>query len=134
LGWGWAGALVTCLVLSVLGNIWLGVQLVGQTRMTQTAGAPRPARVTPVGLYGRVRLAFVGTVQEQELRTLLLSLRATIIRGPSPQGLYLVQIPLARLRLRGAEEPTQADPLHLLLAELRAHPAVRLAEPATSAD
>jgi len=124
--------LATCLVLSVLGNVWLGVQLVGQARVARTAGAPQPASGAPQEPYGRIQLAFVDTVREQELRTLLLSLRATIIRGPSPQGLYLVQVPLAWLvpRLRGsAETPTTTDPMHLLLEELRIHPAVRLAEP-----
>jgi hypothetical protein len=73
-------------------------------------------------------------VREQDLRTLLLSLRATILAGPSPQGVYLVQVPLTRLvpRLRGAAEtPSAPDPMHLLLEELRAHPAIRLAEPVT---
>ena len=76
-------------------------------------------------------------MREQELRTLLLSLRATILAGPSPQGIYLVQVPLAWLvpRLRGsAETPATTEPMHQLLEELRAQPAVRLAEPVTPAE
>jgi len=122
--WGWLHlgdspwtlpVLTTGLVLSLVCNIWLGARLVGP------GGS--------AGSNGRVRLAFVDTVRELELRRLLLSLRATIIQGPSPKGVYLVQVPLARLRLRGAEEPITADPLHVLLEELQAHPAIRLAEP-----
>jgi len=134
LSWVGVGVLVTCLVLSVLGNVWLGVQLVGQAQLAQTAGELWPSSGAPQGPYGRVRLAFTHDVREQDLRALLLSLRATILAGPSPQGLYLVQVPLAWLvpRLRGsAETPTATDPMHLLLEELRAHPAVRLAEPVT---
>jgi hypothetical protein len=72
-------------------------------------------------------------VREQDLRTLLLSLRATILAGPSPQGVYLVQVPLTQLvpRVRGGAEAPSPDPMHLLLEELRAHPAVRLVEPVT---
>jgi hypothetical protein len=106
--------LAACLVLSVLGNVWLGVQLVGQTRSAD----PR----------GRLRMAFVDTVREQDIRSLLLAFGATIIGGPSPQGAYLVQVPLPP-RLRSAD-----DPMRLLLEELRADPAVRLVEPVASAD
>jgi hypothetical protein len=82
-------------------------------------------------------VAFTDDAREQDVRTLLLSLRATIVAGPSPQGLYLVQVPLAWLapRLRGSPgTPTTTEPMHLLLEELRAHPAVRLAEPVTPAE
>ena len=112
--------LATCLVLSLLGNVWLGVRLFGQGGTGDTSG--------------RIRLAFADEVREQEVRTLLLSLRATIIRGPSPQGVYLVQVPLSRLRLRGTEEPVPAESMRLLLEELRMHPAVRLAEPVSPAE
>jgi hypothetical protein len=112
--------LATCLVLSLLGNVWLGVRLFGKAGVADTSG--------------RIRLAFADGVREQEVRTLLLSLQATIIRGPSPQGVYLVQVPLLRLRLRGTEAPAPAEAMRLLLEELRAHPAVRLAEPVAPAE
>src|SRR5262249_56873325 len=121
---------------SVLGNVWLGVQLVEQTQPAHTAGDLWPSSGPPEGTYGRVQLAFANDVREHDLRRLLLSLRATILAGPSPQGIYLVQVPLARLvpRLRGsAETPATTDPMDLLLEELRAHPAVRLAQPVTPA-
>ena len=128
----WRGVLVTCLVLSVLGNVWLGVQLVGQGRVARTAQGPAPSTGAPQEPSSRVRVAFADNAREQDVRTLLLSLRATILAGPSPQGVYLVQVPLAWLvpRLRGSPgTPTTTDPMDLLLEELRAHPAVRLAEP-----
>jgi hypothetical protein len=123
--------LVTCLVLSVLGNVWLGVQLAGQGQIARTAQEPMPSTAPPVEPSGRVRVAFADHALEQDIRTLLLSLRATILAGPSPQGVYLVQVPLAWLvpRLRGNPGTSPPDPLRLLLEELRAHPAVRLAEP-----
>jgi hypothetical protein len=133
----WRGALVTCLVLSVLSNVWLGVQLVGPARVARTDKEPVPSTGASQESYGQVRLAFADDAREQDLRTLLLSLRATILAGPSPQGTYLVQVPLAWLvpRLRGnTGTPTNTDPMHLLLEELRAHPAVRLAEPVTPAE
>jgi hypothetical protein len=112
-------ALATGLVLSLLLNVVL----------LETHTPPGADR------RGQLRLAFAKHVQEQELRTLLLDLQATIIAGPSQEGVYLVQVPLAALvpRLRGSgEEPTTTDPMRLLLEELRAHPAVRLAEPVTA--
>jgi len=136
-GWVLTGALVTCLVLSVLGNVWLSVQLVEQARVARPDEEPFPSSDATQGPTGRVRLAFVDDAREQDLRTLLLSLRATILAGPSPLGVYLVQVPLAWLvpRLRGSPgTPTAPDPMHLLLEELRAHPAVRLAEPVTSSE
>lgn len=136
-GWVWRGVLVTCLVLSVLGNVWLGVQLVGQGRVARTAQGPAPSAGAPQEPSGRIRVAFADNAREQDLRTLLLSLRATILAGPSPQGLYLVQVPLAWLvpRLRGSSgTPTTRAPMDLLLEELRAHPAVRLAEPVPPTD
>ena len=129
--------LASCLVLSILGNAWLGVQLVGKARVARTAGEPQPSSDTTRSPYGWVRLAFADNVREQDLRALLLSLRATILAGPSRQGVYLVQVPLAWLvpPLRGSSgTPTTADPMYLLREELRAHPAVRLAEPVTPAE
>jgi hypothetical protein len=128
--------LVACLVLSFCGNIWLGVQLIGQARVADSGQVPLgPLPHIVPGLYGQVRLAFVDDVREHDLRTLLLSLRATILAGPLPQGVYLVQVPLEGLvpRLRGSPgTPSTPEPMRLLLEELRAHPAIRLAEPATA--
>jgi hypothetical protein len=124
---------MTCLVLSLLGNVWLGMQRAGKDQVADTReGEPPSSSGAAPGQYGRIRLAFTNDVREQDLRTLLLSLQATIVEGPSPQGIYLVQVPLAWLvpRLRGSQGmPPIPEPMRLLLEELRAHPAVRLAEP-----
>jgi hypothetical protein len=84
-----------------------------------------------------LRLAFADGVREQDLRALLVSLRATILAGPSAQGLYTVQVPLEWLvpRLRGtAGAPDTAEAMRLLLEELQAHPAVRFVEPVAPAE
>ena len=152
-GWPWLRgpawarlALATGLVLSLaLNGVWLGSFLlapalrVAHRSILGSEDIPQaitpPTREAPLQeSYGRVRLAFANEVREQELRTLLLDLRATIIDGPSPQGVYVVQVPLAEfplLRWDAAKRRT-ADPMRLLLEELRAYPAVRLAEPASA--
>ena len=124
------GWLVTGLVLSVLGNVWLGGQLLGKPGGDKTRLAPaRAAR--PSQETREIRLAFTDDVREQALRKLLLSLRATIIAGPSPEGVYTVLIPLPRLRGIPSSQGTSntADPLRRVIEELRAEPYVRLAEP-----
>lgn len=124
---GWTVVLATGLVLSLLGNVWLGVQRAGPG----SGGDPTPRGASP-GPVGRVQLAFADDAREQDIRTLLLSLRATILAGPSLEGVYLVQVPLDWLtpRLRGTPNaPHTAEAMGRLLEALRAHPAVRLAEP-----
>jgi hypothetical protein len=115
---GWVfPALATGLVLSLAVNTWLGVWRVEHPGVADTGT--------------RIRLAFADGVREQELRTLLLSIQATMIAGPSFEGLYTVKVPLERLfpSVRGQEAPDTAEKLRLLLEELRTQPAVRLAEP-----
>jgi hypothetical protein len=102
--------LATCLVLSVLGNVWLGVRLLG------TVGS---------GSADKIRLAFADGVGEQDLRALLLSLRASIIGGPSAQGVYVVQVQVPAER----NGEGRTDRMRPILEELRKHPYVRLAEP-----
>jgi hypothetical protein len=78
---------------------------------------------TPAALsqhVGRIRLVFTENIREKELRELLISVRATIIKGPSQVGAYTVEIPLA--------ENAPAS-LQTMLGMLRAHHHVRLAEP-----
>jgi hypothetical protein len=125
LGW-----LVTGLVLSVLGNVWLGVQLRGKPGADDTRLAPARA-AGPSQETREIRLAFTDGVREQALRKLLLSLRATIVAGPSPEGVYTVLVPLPRLRGIPSSQGVSntADALRRLIEELRAEPDVRLAEP-----
>jgi hypothetical protein len=79
---------------------------------------------------GNIRLAFADNVREQERTHFLLSLGATVVAGPSMQGVYTVRVPPPQLQgsPSGAGPSDPADALRLLLTELRAHPYVRLAE------
>jgi Putative zinc-finger len=69
---------------------------------------------------GHIRLVFTEDITEKELRELLTSVRATIIKGPSQVGAYTVEVPL---------EDNVPAALQTLLGALRAHHHVRLAEP-----
>jgi len=145
LGRGWAVVLAACLVLSLLGNIWLAVQQAGRDTVAvpskEIFSGPHQGDDE---MYARIRLAFRDDVREHDLRTLLLGLRATILAGPSAQGVYQVQVPLEKLmpRVRHAgdkrayrkisDKQSSEPSLHLLLEALRAHPAVRLAEPSVT--
>ncbi len=64
-----------------------------------------------------VRVIFAEDITEKELRALLTSLGATITQGPSKVGVYTVAL---------APAPEDLKPV---LARLRVHPKVRLAEP-----
>jgi hypothetical protein len=119
--------LVTCLVLSVLGNVWLGMRLAGQAGAVYHTLSEQETR-------GNIRLAFADDVREQDRTQFLLSLGATVVAGPSMQGVYTVLVPLPQLYgSPSSPGPSDtADSLRLLLAELRAHPYVRRAEPVSS--
>jgi anti-sigma factor RsiW len=73
-------------------------------------------------LAGRmqVRVIFAEDKTEKELRELLSRIEATIVQGPSPAGVYTVEVPQA------------GSALESVLKELRAHPKVRLAEPVST--
>ena len=64
-----------------------------------------------------LRAIFAEDITEKELRALLTSLGASIAQGPSKVGVYTVAL-----------SPAPKD-LKPVLARLRAHPKVRLAEP-----
>ena len=64
-----------------------------------------------------VRVVFADDTTEKEVRGLLLSLRGQIVSGPSPLGVYTVEI------------PSGPDPLDRVLAHLRSRPKVSFAEP-----
>jgi Putative zinc-finger len=64
-----------------------------------------------------VRVVFGPGTTEQEIRDLLLSVRGRISGGPSPLGVYTVEV------------PALPDPLPDVLAQLRRHRQVSLAEP-----
>jgi Putative zinc-finger len=67
-----------------------------------------------------LQMVFADDMTEQELRALLTSIGGTIVKGPSPLGVYTVEIPVSE------GSPDLVDPL---LDAVRAHPKVRFAEP-----
>ena len=79
----------------------------------RTLSAPAPA---PVPTF-RLRVMFSPQATEREIRGLLLGIRGEITAGPSPLGLYTVEVPAA------------GDPAAGVLARLRSEPQVTFAEP-----
>jgi anti-sigma factor RsiW len=79
----------------------------------RTLSDPAPA---PVPTF-RLRVMFSPKATEREIRGLLLGIRGEITAGPSPLGLYTVQVPAA------------GDPAAGVLARLRSEPQVTFAEP-----
>ena len=68
-----------------------------------------------------VRLVFSDDITEKELRALMLGVEGRFVAGPSSQGVYTVVLPASNSNARTVPQ---------MLAQLRAHPKVRLAEPA----
>lgn len=66
----------------------------------------------------RLRVMFAPGATEREIRGLLLAIQGEIKAGPSPIGVYTVEVPAGR------------DPLAVVLARLRSEPQVTFAEPA----
>lgn len=112
----WAAAAQTVvIVLLAAATLWqaaLAPSLLYQT-LSDTRGAPEPGQVT-------LQVVFADDITEREIRTLLGSIRATIVAGPSPMAVYTVA-----LADDDRAAPAQAQER---LALLRAHPKVRLAE------
>ena len=76
---------------------------------------PAPAPAAPA-----MRLVFAAETTEAEMRALLDGLRASIVAGPSPAGVYTVALASG-----------DAASLTRALETARAHPRVRMAEPAS---
>jgi anti-sigma factor RsiW len=110
---------------------WL---LIGETAAvlalaaTLASDGERPARYralaaseasvgTPAGL--RLRVVFDERATERDLRALLVPLGAKLVDGPSPLGVYTLELP-------GGEQPAAA------IAALRAQPLLRFVEPVGS--
>ncbi len=79
----------------------------------------------PQGIEGeavRINVAFLETASEKEIRDLMVSIKATIVSGPSPLGFYTIAVPIAS----GVEPQTTLDDA---LRRLRGRPeVVRFAE------
>lgn len=78
------------------------------------------SRSQTVAQGGQLRLVLADEMTAGELRRLLGQVRATIVGGPSPLGVYTLAIPL---------DAAQPDALQKALQTLRAHAHVTLAEP-----
>ncbi|HEY2737887.1 MAG TPA: zf-HC2 domain-containing protein [Thermoanaerobaculia bacterium] len=115
----WALAAQLVLVL----GLGLGLSLHRQPRQLQTAPAAYrtlsdgPAATSSTIPSSRLRLVFAPGTTEQEIRDLLLGIRGQIVSGPSSLGVYTVEV------------PTGPDPLDDVLAHIRKHRQVSLAEP-----
>lgn len=72
---------------------------------------------------GRVKLIFAPDTTVQDLQQLLTAAQATVIAGPSPMGVYTVEVILP---------PDKPEALTSALETFRAHTAIELAEPASS--
>ncbi|HEY0510571.1 MAG TPA: zf-HC2 domain-containing protein [Thermoanaerobaculia bacterium] len=84
----------------------------GVTYRTLSDPVARPARVL------RLRLMFSPRATEREVREILLGIRCEIVAGPSPLGVYTVEV------------PATGDPVGIVLARLRTESQVVFAEPA----
>lgn len=78
--------------------------------------------VTAPMQQGRVQISvvFAEDISEREMRELLATVGGNIIKGPSPLGVYTVDLPLSQ---------SSPDPIGALLDHFRSHRKVRLAEP-----
>lgn len=80
----------------------------------RTLSDPAPAHAPVL----RLRVMFSPKATERQIRELLLDVRGEITNGPSPLGVYTVEVPAGR------------DSMRAVLARLRSEPQVMLAEPA----
>jgi hypothetical protein len=103
------------IVLLAAGVIWqssVAPSLLYQT-LSDAGSGPEPGRV-------HLQVVFADDTTEREMRTLLGSIRATIVAGPSPMAVYTVAL--------AADDHAAPAQTQERLALLRAHPKVRLAE------
>jgi hypothetical protein len=79
------------------------------------------AGAIPESGRSHIQVIFAEDITEREMRTLLKSIGAMIVSGPSPVAVYTLGIPAGDSDASGRIRET--------LAVLRAHPKIRLAEP-----
>jgi hypothetical protein len=108
-------AQTAAIVLLAAATLWqasLAPSLLYQT-LSDPGGGTEPDRVT-------LQVVFADDITEREIRTLLGSIGATIVAGPSPMAVYTVAL--------AANDRAAPAQIQERLALLRAHPRVRLAE------
>jgi hypothetical protein len=87
-------------------------------RVYRTLETGRPGAVVPAVT---IRVVFAEDLREEELRRLLVSIGGSLVAGPSTVGVYTIRVVSAAGTSRSLPD---------ILGVLRAHPGVRLAEPA----
>lgn len=111
-------ALQGALVVALASTLLVRSLVPGEMYQTLSTPAEHPA------VKGQqLRLVFAEDITEKELRALLLSNRGRLVAGPSPLGVYTIE-------LEPADSSTQAG--QQAIAQLRSHPKVRLAEMANT--
>jgi hypothetical protein len=111
----WAIALQAALVLALAGGLVL--ERTGPAPAYETLSRPSEQAATS---GAQLHVVFSQDVTGRELGDLLQSLDAQIVRGPSPMGVYTIQLPF---------DAVAQERMNQVLATLHAHPKVRLAEP-----
>jgi hypothetical protein len=116
----WTLAAQLGLVLLLAGGLTLlrrPVQTSAAPAVYRTLSDPGPATAEPPAATARLRIVFAPGTTEEEIRALLLGIRGQITAGPSPLGVYTVDVPAG------------PDPVADVLSHLRTHRQVSLAEP-----
>ena len=112
----WTLAAQGAMILLLAGVlVWQGPFSPGPLYRTLSDGGDH----VPQG-QAHIQVVFADDITEKELRALLTSVGGTIVKGPSSEGVYTVELPLS------GNSPDLVDPI---LEAMRAHRKVRLAEP-----
>jgi hypothetical protein len=109
----WALAAQTAAIVLLTAAIMWQASVAPYRTLSDAGSAPEPGRV-------HLQVIFADDITEREIRTLLSSLGATIVAGPTPMAVYLVA-------LAGDDREGPARTQETLTV-LRAHPKVRFAE------
>src|SRR5262245_35369733 len=111
----WALAAETAAIVLLAAAIILQSSVVPSfyRTLSDAGSGPEPGRV-------HVRVVFADDITEREIRTVLSSIGATIVAGPTPMAVYTVAL--------AADDREAPARTRETLALLRAHPKVRLAE------
>lgn len=115
----WAFAVQGALVLVMAGALFLTIHPTLSPYETLSRPAERVA-----ANRAQLRVLFAEDVTGKELRDMLQGVDAQIVRGPSPTGVYTIELPFAS---------TEQESTKSALATLRSYSKVQLAEPAGDA-
>lgn len=113
----WTLAVQLGLVLLLGGGLLLLRRPAPPPAVYQTLSDPAPETPATPAATARLRVVFAPGTSEEEIRDLLLGIRGQITAGPSPLGVYTVDVPAG------------PDPVADVIAHLRTHRQVSLAEP-----